>query len=80
MDGEEFLTAAQAAEKAGVSLSSIYEACRTRRLAHYKVSGKGRRGKILIRPEDLQAFIESQRVEASKPLPPLKHIRLPPPS
>jgi excisionase family DNA binding protein len=77
MDGEEFLTAAEAAEQTGMSVSSIYEACKNRRLAHYKMSGRGRRGKVLIRPADLQAFIESQRVEAGKPLPPLKHIVLP---
>lgn len=80
MDAEEFLTALVAAKRANMSVSSIYEACKHRRLAHYKMSGRGRRGKILIRPADLQAFVESQRVEAGKPLLPLRHITLAQPS
>jgi excisionase family DNA binding protein len=74
-----FLTVSQAAKAANLSCSSIYEACERKLLAHYRMSGTGRRGKILIRPADLAAFIESRRVEAGEtrsPTPPLEHISL----
>jgi excisionase family DNA binding protein len=57
------LTVKQAAEKAGVSESLIYQWCEERRLAHFRAGGKGRRGKILIAPADLDAFMASIRVE-----------------
>lgn len=60
---DDFLTVEQAAKTAGLSSASIYEACKRRLLPHYRLSGTGRRGKILIRPADLIAFIESQRVD-----------------
>jgi excisionase family DNA binding protein len=57
------LTPKQAAERAGVSLSLIYQLCEERRLTHYRIGGRGKRGKILIAPDDLDAFLESLRVE-----------------
>jgi excisionase family DNA binding protein len=72
-----FLTVSQAAKAAKLSRSAIYEACDQKRLAHYRLSGGGRRGKIMIRPTDLETFIEGCRVEAS-PLPceeDLPHLR-----
>jgi excisionase family DNA binding protein len=60
---DDFLTVEEAAQRAKMSVSSIYHACDEKQLAHYRVSGKGRRGKILIRPADLDAFLESCRVE-----------------
>jgi excisionase family DNA binding protein len=62
--GEGFITVDEAAKRANMSASAIYQACDELRLAHYRVSGKGRRGRILIRPADLEAFLESCRVEA----------------
>jgi hypothetical protein len=61
---DEFLTVDQAAAASQMSSSALYDACRRKRLAHYRLSGAGRRGKILIRPADLREFIESCRVEA----------------
>lgn len=58
------LSPAEAAEHAGVSQSLIYQLCDERRLTHYRVGGKGKRGKILIDPADLQRFLEEQKVEA----------------
>jgi hypothetical protein len=64
MSDEEFLTITEAAKAAKLSPSSIYDACQKRLLAHYRLSGSGRRGAIRIKPSDLAAFIERQRVEA----------------
>ena len=61
---DKLLTVNEAAERAGVSESLIYEWCQTRRLAHYRAGGKGKRGKILVMPKDLDALMESIRVEA----------------
>jgi hypothetical protein len=73
----QFLTVAQAAKAAHISPSSIYEACDRKLLAHHRMSGTGRRGKILIRPEDLAAFIASCRVEVGETEieMPLRHLR-----
>ena len=59
-----FLTPAEAAEAAGVSVSLLYQLCDERRLAHYRVGGKGKRGKILIDPRDLERFLDEHRVDA----------------
>jgi excisionase family DNA binding protein len=58
------LTVKQAAERAGVSDSLIYQWCDERRLVHYRVGGAGKRGKILIDPADLDACMASLKVEA----------------
>jgi excisionase family DNA binding protein len=58
------LTVKQAAERAGVSESLVYQWIEERRLPHYRLGGKGKRGKIGISPRDLDAFIQSLRVEA----------------
>lgn len=63
--GAKLLTVAEAAEHAGVSPSLIYQWVTERRLAHYRPGGKGKRGKVLISPRDLDAFMESLRVEAT---------------
>jgi hypothetical protein len=46
-----------------VSTSLIYQWVDERRLAHYRLGGKGKRGKIGIAPGDLDALMESLRVE-----------------
>jgi excisionase family DNA binding protein len=76
------LTVRQAAERAGVSSALVYQWCHEHRLPHYRVGGRGRRGKILIDPADLDAFLASLKVEASesRDLPALRHISLPRPS
>ncbi len=57
------LTVKEAAEHAGVSESLVYQGCDERRLAHYRLGGKGRRGKIGISPADLDAFVEGLKIE-----------------
>ncbi len=69
------LTPKQAAHAAGVSLSLIYEWCDERRLPHYRLGGRGKRGKILIALDDLQRFLESCRVTEPDDEGPLTHIR-----
>lgn len=59
-----YMTPSEAAEFVGISASLIYQLVEERRLSHYRVGGKGKRGKILIDPEDLSAFLEAQKVEA----------------
>jgi excisionase family DNA binding protein len=61
---DKLLTVSEAALRAGVSASLIYQWCDERRLAHYRAGGKGKRGKILISPRDLDDFMESIRVQA----------------
>jgi excisionase family DNA binding protein len=58
------LTVKQAAERAMVSESLIYQWCDERRLVHYRVGGAGKRGKILIDPADLDIFMASLKVQA----------------
>jgi hypothetical protein len=41
----------------------IYQWCDERRLPHYRVGGRGKRGKILIGQDDLEAFLHACRVE-----------------
>ena len=64
------LTPKEAAERAGVSVSLIYQWCAEGHLPHYRVGTRGRRGKILIAPEDLDAFMESMKVSSPRPSPP----------
>jgi excisionase family DNA binding protein len=73
------LTVKQAAERLRVSPSLVYSWCEDRILPHYRMGGKGKRGKILIEEAALDAFLQSHRVEgracdASSLV--LKHISL----
>jgi excisionase family DNA binding protein len=58
------LTVAQAADRARVSGSLVYEWCASKRLAHFRFGKPGRRGRILIEESDLTAFIDVCRVGA----------------
>ena len=62
-----WLTVKEAAERARVSPELIYQWVAEGRLWHYRVGGKGARGKILIKPADLEAFMESLRVGPDEP-------------
>jgi excisionase family DNA binding protein len=62
------LTVRQAAERASVSGSLIYEWCAEKRLPHLRLGKSGRRGRILIEESDLAAFMESCRVAADQVL------------
>jgi excisionase family DNA binding protein len=71
------LTVKQAAQKAGVSSNTVYAWCEDRLLTHFRLAARrGRRGKILIDEQDLDAYLESCRVEAGGHAPParLRHI------
>lgn len=63
---DKLFTVAEAAERAGVSESLIYQLCEERRIAHFRPGGKGKRGKILICPRDLDALMESCRIRAAE--------------
>lgn len=72
------LTVKQAAVRAGVSESLLYEWCSQGLLTHYRFGKKGRRGKVTIEDSDLDAFLASCR-KAARPqgdAPPLRHIKL----
>ena len=56
------LTIKQAAARAGVSANLVYRWCQEKRLAHYRLGARGRRGRILIDPGDLDAFLETLKV------------------
>lgn len=72
------LTVKQAGQRAGVSPALIYQWCQERRLPHYRMGGQGRRGKILISPADLDAFLEGCKVTPGAcPPAELRHIRPP---
>lgn len=60
-----------------LSLSSLYLAVETRALPHYRVSGGGGRGRILIRRSDLLAWLEGQKVTPAASLPGRRRHLLP---
>jgi excisionase family DNA binding protein len=61
------LTPKRAAERAGVSEKLVYRWCAERRLSHYRCGGQGRRGRILIDPDDLDAFLLTLKISARPP-------------
>jgi excisionase family DNA binding protein len=61
------LTPAQIVKRYPVSRSTIYAACRDSLLAFYRVpSGRGKRGKYLIKLADFLAWLEANRHEAGE--------------
>jgi excisionase family DNA binding protein len=70
------MTVKEAAERIGVSESLVYQWISERLLPHYRLGGKGKRGKVMIDEADLSAFLASCRQEAKPEVPPLKHIQL----
>ena len=71
-----YLTIAQAAFRACVSESLLYEACRKRLIPHYRPGMNGR-GKILILPEDVDAWMAAFKVDGGEvdDATPLKHLK-----
>ena len=57
------LTVKQAAGVGQISSSLVYQWCRDRLLPHYRLGGKGKRGRILIDPADLEKMLKEQKVE-----------------
>ena len=80
------ITVREAARRAGVCPALVDHWCAEHLLPHYRIGGKGRRGKIVIDETDLEAFLQRFRVEAqtheepkSAPrprTPALKHLSL----
>lgn len=68
--GPVMLSPARITAKYAVSRSTVYAACRSGQLPHYRVpTRKGSRGKYLFREEDVAAWLESLRVAAGPPAP-----------
>jgi len=64
------LSVRDAADALGVSPALIYQWCQERRLPHFRLGGKGKRGKVAVAIEDLEAFLQSLRIEgAAAPAP-----------
>jgi excisionase family DNA binding protein len=59
------LTVKQAAVRAGVSESLVYEWCRARHLAHFRFGVRGR-GRVMIDEGELDRFLGSCHVEAEE--------------
>ncbi len=63
------LTPSQVSAKFTVSRSTVYAACRSGSLSHYRVPArKAGRGKYLIQEQDLLAWLESLKVTSGVPL------------
>jgi hypothetical protein len=60
-------TVKQAAASKGLSPQLIYLWCQERRLSHFRLGGRGRRGRILIDPADLDAFLTTLKVTPRPP-------------
>jgi excisionase family DNA binding protein len=77
MTPDNLLSVKAAAKKIGVSRALIYQLCAEGTLPHYRLGGKGKRGKIVIDPNELEAYFRARRVvQAPTAHPPLKHIIL----
>ncbi len=73
------LTVKQVAARLRISASLVYSWCDDHLLPHYRMGGKGKRGKILIEEAALDAFLQSRKVECGAgdcPALDLKHITL----
>jgi excisionase family DNA binding protein len=78
IDTERFImiTVEEAAASLHVSASTVYELCKTGRLPCYRIGVHGR-GKVLIKPEDLEAFLQSSKTALVPPRQmQLRHIQL----
>ena len=73
------LTVKEVAARLQISASLVYGWCEDHLLPHYRMGGKGKRGKILIEEAVLNAFLQSRRVDSGTgecPNLDLKHITL----
>lgn len=72
----QMLSVKAAAARSGLSPSLLYQLCREKRLRHYRVGGRGRRGRLLLDEADLKAFLSDQLVTPVAPVEAgLKYIR-----
>ena len=58
-----WLTVKQAATRAAVSTSLIYESCARSVLPHIRLGRPGKRGCIRIASDELDGFLASRRIE-----------------
>lgn len=65
---EQMLTIKEAAERAGVSPSLVYEWCRDQALAHYRFGAKGRRQEVMIDGKDRDPFLAMCLGRGNQPL------------
>lgn len=63
MNSPRMLTVKEAASRLRVSKSLVYEWCKDRRLSHVRLGKRGKRGRILIRSDDLDRLMKEQQVE-----------------
>ena len=56
----------EAAERLEVSISLVYQLIAEGRLPHVRIGGRGRRGKIIVRPEDIESFLEACEVKEER--------------
>lgn len=72
------LTPKQAAVRAVVSLSLVYQWCQEGALVHYRVGRSGKRGHIRIDEADLVAFLDGCKKEGAERAAPMRliHIKL----
>ena len=63
MNSLQMLTVKEAASRLRVSKSLVYEWCKDRRLSQVRLGKQGKRGRILIRSDDLDRLMTEQQVE-----------------
>lgn len=63
MSPSKLLSVKQASEQSGLPQQAIYILCNEKRLAHLRVGAKGKRGRVFIKPEDLEEAVKRLRVE-----------------
>ncbi len=61
------LSVKAAAERAGVCASLVYEWVEKKLLPHFRLGKGGTRGKIAIAEDDLDAFLQENRVGPGQP-------------
>ena len=62
MTESDFLTVADAADRLGISTSTVYDMARLRKISHCRV-GVGR-GRLLFTSQDIAEYLKASRVEA----------------
>lgn len=62
----DLLTVEEAAALCRMSPSSMYDAVANRLIASVRLSGSGKRGKVLLHRADVLAWLEANRVEAGE--------------